>query len=327
MKTRVLRVEEPIDPPCAAYMKLLREKDKTKKVYDVDPYVEVYRFRDNVYGLLTDSLDGMGAPWMYLIIGPEKAMLIDTSFGLGNLKGLVNEITGGMEVIVVNTHASVDHSYGNCQFDRAYAHEYCVPYLQKRHSPEAWDYLFDDQGNCKWTEFDRKDIIQYRDYEMVGCKNGHIFNLGEDYDIELIFLPGHQSGHSGYLDRKNRILFGGDDFVSMRIGIGGPKEGYPYGEFATVTALSHELEKLVKRVDEFDSIFPGHFIVDIDNSIVQNLLDACRAVIADPNDYDYLYSVEANPKDYDSRYTVKVRTWKQKYIKGFGTLAYTENSV
>jgi hypothetical protein len=48
----------------------------------------------------------MGAPWMYLVIGHEKALLVDTSFGLGNLKGLVDEITGAMEVIVVNTHAS-----------------------------------------------------------------------------------------------------------------------------------------------------------------------------------------------------------------------------
>jgi hypothetical protein len=103
MKTRVLKAEEPIEELSAAYMKLLREKDPTKRVYDIDPYCEVYRFRENIYGLLTDSLDGMGAPWMYLIIGPEKALLVDTSFGLGNLKGLVNELSGGMDLIVVNT--------------------------------------------------------------------------------------------------------------------------------------------------------------------------------------------------------------------------------
>jgi glyoxylase-like metal-dependent hydrolase (beta-lactamase superfamily II) len=314
MKTRVIKVEEPIDPLAAAYMKQLREKDKTKKVYDIDPYVEVYRFRENVYGLLTDSLDGMGAPWMYIIIGPEKAMLIDTSFGLGNLKGLVDEITGGMELIVVTTHASYDHSYGNHQFERVYCHEYCAPYLQKQLTPHLWDYLMDENGNGKWTEFDRKDIIAYKEYEIVGCENGHIFNLGGDYDIELVFLPGHQSGHAGYLDKTNRILFCGDDFIGMRVGIGGPKEGMPYGEFATVTALSRELEKLVKRTGEFDALFPGHFIVDMDNSIVQNLLDACKAVIAAPDDYDYLY-------------TVKGKTSKIKYVKGMGTLAYNDRSV
>ena len=77
----------------------------------------------------------MGDPWMYLITGPEKALLIDTSFGIGDLRGLVDEITGGMPTIVVNTHASVDHSYGNFQFEKVYCHEYAVPYLQKQMDP------------------------------------------------------------------------------------------------------------------------------------------------------------------------------------------------
>jgi glyoxylase-like metal-dependent hydrolase (beta-lactamase superfamily II) len=135
MKTKIIKVEEPIDPISAAYMKLLRDKDRSRKEFDIDPYAEVYRFRDNVYGILTDSLDGMGAPWMYLVIGPEKAMLIDTSFGLGNLKGLVETLAPGMEIIVVNTHASFDHSYGNFQFERVFCHEYCVPYLRKQLTP------------------------------------------------------------------------------------------------------------------------------------------------------------------------------------------------
>lgn len=314
IKTKVLKREEPIDTLSAAWMKLLREKDKTKKVYGIDPYAEVYQFRDNVYGILTESLDGMGAPWMYLIVGPEKAMLIDTSFGLGNLKGLVNEITGGMELVVVNTHATFDHSYGNHQFERVYCHEFCVPYLQKQMTPKLWDFLFDENGNGKWAEFDKRDMIQYKEYEMIGCPNGHIFNLGKDHDIELVFMPGHQAGHAAFLDKKNRILFGGDDFCSMRVGLGGPKEGLPYGEYATVTALARELEKLVKRTNEFDVIYPGHFMVELDNSVVQNLLEACQAVVANPNDYDYLH-------------VLKGKTYKLKYIKEFGVLGYTDRSV
>jgi hypothetical protein len=100
----------------------------------------------------------------------------------------------------------------------------------------------------------------------------------------------------------------------MRVGIGGPKEGMPYGEYATVTALRNELEKLVKRVDEFDALFPGHFIVDISSAVVQNLLDTCNAVISNPGNYDFLY-------------TVKGKTSKQKFIKGLGTLGYSDISV
>ena len=33
--------------------------------------------------------DGFADVWMYLVIGPEKALLIDTSFGIGDLKSRV----------------------------------------------------------------------------------------------------------------------------------------------------------------------------------------------------------------------------------------------
>ena len=111
-----------------AYMKELREHNKTRKIFDINPYVEVYQFRENLYGLFTENCDGMGDVWMYLIIGPENAMLIDTAYGLGDLKGLVDKITGGKPIIVVNTHEHYDHAYGNCRFDKVYCHEYLVPY-------------------------------------------------------------------------------------------------------------------------------------------------------------------------------------------------------
>ena len=42
---------EPENPVRWAYAKLLREHDKTKQTYDANPYAEVYRFRDNLYGI------------------------------------------------------------------------------------------------------------------------------------------------------------------------------------------------------------------------------------------------------------------------------------
>lgn len=314
LKTKVTKLQEPIDQLSSAYMKLLREKDKSKQVYEIDPYVEVYQFRPNVYGLFTESLDGMGAPWMYLILGPSKALLIDTSFGLGNLKGLVEQLAGDRALIVVNTHASFDHSYGNFQFDKVHCHEYCVPYLEKQMNPFIWDYLFDEQGKGKWAEFDRTDLVAFKPYQIIGCPNGYCFDLGDRYEIELIFLPGHQAGHCGFLDKQNRILFCGDDVISMRVSIGGPKPGMPYGEFATIQALRNELVKLVKRLNEFDYLFPGHFIIDIESSVLLDLLKTCEAVLANPEDYDYLY-------------TLKDKTSKLKYIRNLGTLAYNERSV
>ena len=286
LKSKRIKWREPENPIRWAFAKELREHDKTRQVYAVNPYAEVYQFRLNLYGIYTESLDGMGDPWMYLVLGPQKAMLIDTGFGVGDLKGLVNEITDGMPLIVVNTHAHFDHAYGNFQFDQVYCHEYEIRRLIARQNPHIWDYLFDENGNCIWTEFDRDDIVPFRDYEIVGCPDGHIFNLGNDYDIELVFLPGHSPGHCAYLDKVNRILFAGDDACFGAVFIPGPEPGDPYGQYATVSGFRDELVKLVRRIDEFDGLFPGHGLVDMGTIMLVNILEACDKVIADPEAYD-----------------------------------------
>lgn len=315
VKGQRVYMTEPIDETCWAYMKLLRERDKTKKIYPVDPYAEVYQFREQVYGILTESLDGMGDSWMYLVNGPEKALLVDTSFGIGNLKGLVNEITGGKEVIVVNTHNHFDHAYGNAQFDRVYCHEYEAPVI-RRQDEHIWDYLFEeDTGRGIWADIDRKDIIPFKEYEVIGCPDGTVFDLGGGHEIELVFLGGHSAGHAGYLDRKNRIFFAGDDIISMRVGINGPKPGTPFGENATVSVMRNNFRKLAKRLDEFDHVFSGHFVTDLENSTILNMLEACEAVCADPDGAcSYKKEIKGTMKYF-------------RYVEGLGTLCYTLKSV
>lgn len=316
MKSKVIFYREPhYEPMSVAWMKQLREHNRTKKVYDVDPYVEVYQFRENVYALLTDNLDGGYNSWMYLIDGPEKAMLIDTSYGLGDLKGLVNEITGGKELIVANTHKSFDHSYGNCQFDRVYCHEYSLPYMELQQNPGIWDYLFDENGKNIWVEFDREDLVPFKRFEAVGVPDGYIFNLGADYDVELVWLPGHQPGHCGFLDKKARILFCGDGFITMRVGIGGAKAGQPFAEYGTLEAYRDQVRKIAERIGEFDSLFPGHFIVDVSSEGVIDMLRACEEVLEDPDSQDFVGTMS------------KGRKIKAKYCVGLGIVAYDDGCV
>ncbi len=315
MITRVISRKEPIEPISWAWVVRIRENEKLKKVYDVNPYAEVFSFKEKVHSIYAESADGMGDSWMHLIIGPEKAMLIDTGFGIGNLKGLVGELTGGMPLIVANTHHHIDHAYGNCQFERVYCHEYGVRYLKMQQDPHAWDHLYDENGKGIWLKFDKKDIVPYKEYEIVGCPNNYIFDLGGGHKVELIFMPGHAPGGCCYLDKKNRILFAGDALLSMRVSVGGPRAGMPYPEFSTVTAFRNELAKLAPRSYEFDSVFPGHFILGIDKSVVQNMLDACNQVIANPDSHDY---TETNTRGIEV---------KMKKVKGLGTLAYRDSSI
>ena len=308
IKTRRFDMEELIYHTCWAFMRELRTHNCTKRIYEIDPYAEVYKFRDNLYGIFAENIDGKGDAWSYLIEGPEKALLIDTNFGLGDLKGLVRELIGDKELLVANTHPHPDHAGGNAQFEEVHILKEDAPMLrQRREAPLLNDKILNSDGSFKYVEFDIRDMIENKPYEIVEISDGHIFDLGGGYEVETIRLAGHSRGQAAFLDKKNRTLFPGDDVIAMRVGLGSKEPG-------TVREFRENLGKLALRLDEFDGIFPGHFIVDIDSSAILDMLDTLDAIIADPADYDYL--------EHGSRGVTYCKT-----VKGLGCIGYQQEGV
>lgn len=320
LKAKRIKWGDPQNQISWAYMKMLREHNDTKMIYDINPYVEVYRFRDNLYGLFTQNCDGAGDVWMYLIVGPKRALLIDTAFGLGDLKGLVDILAEGKPVLVANTHGHVDHAYGNCRFDTVYCHEYEVPALKKQNA-HMFDYLFDEEGKNIWLEFDRADLPEFVSYEIKGVLDGYLFDLGGGYEVELVWLGGHAPGNAGFLDKKNRIFFPGDDLCSDVSSVGGgPRPGMENGQYMNIETFRDNLARVVARAGEFDFVFPSHFIVDLENSVLADELAACNEILENPDGYDYK-AVGVSPKDGTERERMF------KYIRGFSTIAYTKEGV
>lgn len=302
-------------PSSWAWLRDLRQNHQDQRLFACDPYAEVYPFRENVYGIFTENLDGMGDMWQYLIVGPEKAMLIDTGFGLGDYKALCDEITGGKELIVVNTHYGVDHALGNCRFDRVYCHETLVKKLERQHAG-MWDYLFDENGNGIWLEFDRNQLPQFRPYEIVGVPDGYTWNLGGDYEIELFFTGGHMDHHAVFLDKHHRALFCGDIICSSMTNCGAlsPRSNLDYPEYGTMAFYRERLARLLERSDEFDSVFPGHYIVDVDPAVLYDELRTIDFILAHPDAFDF--AEEGVGKD------GKPRVTRYKCIPNFGVITY-----
>jgi len=259
------------------------------KIYDVDPFAEVFCLRENVYSIFTESADGMGDTWHHLIVGTEQALLIDTGFGIGNLKGLADVITGHKPLLVAITHEHLDHSYGNYQFDRVFCHEFAIPVLESKLNPQIWDNLTNSEGKGIWLRFEKADLIRYQEYDIIGCPNHFVFELGPGHEVEMVHVPGHAPGGTSFIDKKNRILFTGA-FHSNYVSVGcNPKkrETIPHKEYASVTAFLRGLKDLESRLHEFDYIFPAHEILDIDQTMVTDMVRLCESVIADPNEFDF----------------------------------------
>jgi hypothetical protein len=68
-------------------------------------------------------------------------------------------------------------------------------------------------------------------------------------------------------------------------------------------------------MDEYDYIFPNHFMTNLENHLMAAVLEACDEILADPEAWDY-----------------KVEKWNKggtessvryfKFIKGFSVIAY-----
>lgn len=295
-----------------AYMKLLRETNKYMRVYDANPYVEVYPFTENIYGMLNPNCDGLADVWQYLIVGPEKAMLIDTGFGLGDIAALCREIIGDKELIVVCTHEGPDHCLGNFRFNQVYCYETEIEAINAKCVPGCFDYLFDSDGNNIWLQFDRKDLPKYREYELIGVPNHTIFNLGADYDIELIWTGGHSGGHAAYLDKKSQVLFAGDivDSDKAICGQGNHWELKDH-KYRNIETCRNNVALLCERLDEFRYIFPGHHMVYLENHVLVDILETFDAILKDPQDYDFKSN---NGMLY-------------KNVNGFGSIAYRPEGV
>ncbi|PMQ02082.1 MAG: hypothetical protein CBR30_03460 [Dictyoglomus sp. NZ13-RE01] len=181
---------------------------------------------------------------MYLIIGSEKALLIDTGIGEGNLKEFINKLTDKpLEVVVLHGHH--DHILQADQFEKVYMSE-----KEKEILP-----LFGI----------KKDI------KFLPVKEGDKFDLG-DRVLEVIELPGHTPGSIALLDRKNRIIF-----TSDAIGA-----GHLWLQVPGASPLKKYLEtikKLEGYKKDFDKIYTGHLYHSGNNPLPPDYIDDVRIAV------------------------------------------------
>ena len=115
-----------------------------------------------------------------LMIGTEKALLLDTGWGTGQLKKVVREITD-KPLIVVNSHGHIDHVNGNMQFDEPiYIHPADVE-LCKAHSSRQIRQMIASAAE-KLTppeeKFNQEAFLSGGIGKLTPLEEGEVFDLG-----------------------------------------------------------------------------------------------------------------------------------------------------
>jgi glyoxylase-like metal-dependent hydrolase (beta-lactamase superfamily II) len=169
-------------------------KDCTK---NPQPPIQVHRYNAETFILRENLCATYEAPFIYLLIGKDKALLIDTG-AVADTKmmplaqtvmSLLATAGSKLPLLVVHTHGHLDHRYGDDQF-RALSGVEVVP-------------------------TDLKSVKSR--FGLVDWPNsiGQI-DLG-DRVIDVIPTPGHYPSHVAYYDRQTGLFFSGDFLLPGRL--------------------------------------------------------------------------------------------------------------
>ncbi|SDZ12491.1 Glyoxylase, beta-lactamase superfamily II [Evansella caseinilytica] len=198
----------------------------------------------------------------FLLLGKEKAALIDTGLGIDNIKRITDQLTD-LPIIVLTTHVHWDHIGSHGEFDTICVHK----------NEEDW--LINGIPGLSIEQI-RKDVSRdivlplpkmfapdtytpYRGKPARVLRDGDVIDIGERC-LTIYHTPGHSPGHIAVFDMINGYLFTGDLLY----------QGTPVYAFYPTTSpadLVHSLEKIAS-LPGIKKLFGGHNTLGIDPDIL-----------------------------------------------------------
>lgn len=177
-----------------------------------DGWFEVYRILDGIFAIYEPGQ--FEEVISFLITGEDVALLFDTGLGIGDIRGVVDELTD-LQVVVLNSHTHYDHIGGNHQFETIYAmdteftrgralngrpHEAVAEFVSR-----GWIWMPLPEGFIK----DKYHTHPFAISRIIA--EGDVIDVG-GRRLEILETPGHAPDSICLIDRDNRILFTGDTF-------------------------------------------------------------------------------------------------------------------
>ncbi len=184
---------------------------------------------------------------MGLIIGTERAAIIDTGLGLADLRKYVSQFTD-LPVIALSTHGHLDHVGANQLFDMAYVgKEDEATALSSNRAGRLRGYSGFMEGNTAMIEFATKNMVDDKPIKYNFVKDGDKIDLG-GIQIEVIDFPGHTPGSVAYVERQHKVAFTGDSML-FRVLLANRER---------LAQWTDSVKNFAAKTPEIDTIINGH---------------------------------------------------------------------
>ena len=210
-------------PPVSCFERITMDIITTKITDTIYEFTESADFDNS--GVLRPYVDA------YLVIGENKALLIDALQNVTDLYETVRKVTD-FPVDVLITHGHLDHAGASLPafYESGSAIYMCM---------EDYEML---EGSVPTT---RKEFF-------TPLKGGEIFDIGT-YSLKAIPCPGHTKGCYVFLDKKNGLMFSGDSLGS----------GMIWMQLPCCTSIEEyrgSVQKVYEEVKDLTDlkIYPGH---------------------------------------------------------------------
>lgn len=209
----------------------------------------------------TWEIDEFDCASIFLLVGTEKAMVIDCGMGIGDLRGAIEMITD-KPLICVISHGHVDHTGNARQFEEIWinpkdAGEPIPQSLERR----KWDTerIARRQKGCIGAPYTMFNLYPFDiDADLIDpvdepvpvihdLTDGMQFDLGGGRIVTAYDCPGHSKGEMMFLDEQTRTLFCGDA-LNFNLGI---------SAIPVETTLKY-LKRMQSMSDRYDDIYNGH---------------------------------------------------------------------